>query len=262
MQSRPRRTSSVQPGSARPGRGEKASTLKPPDLAGVALLRDLDEVAVAQLLAESTVQAVRRRAVVFHQGDPSHSAYLVLQGRLDIRVLLSDGTEMTMDVLGPGDLCGIAGLVGNFPRISTAVAARPSRLLQIPTPALRGAVERNPELLMHVTGHLMRRLTRAIQEQVANRTQRVYARVVVKLLTLAEPDEHGERRLPEGLSHQDLASMVGSTRATVTRVLQDLKRRGLLQVDTSTGCFVIAEAEKMSEFAESELLVSEVTIVP
>lgn len=234
------------------------------DIRKLAFFRDLDAEGVERLLGASRVRSLPHRTVIFRQGEESHSAYVVVQGRVGISVLLPDGTEMTIDVLGPGDAFGLAGLASNMPRVSNAQAMRSSKVLQIPTNALQALVDRNPRFLMTVTAHLMRRLTRAIHEQVATSTQRVYARVAIKLLSLAETNEEGECRLPERLSHQALADMVGSTRATVTRVLQDLRRRGLLEIDAETGQFIICEAENLSGLADAGIVLPslEGTILP
>lgn len=216
-------------------------------------------------LDDSVLSTLRDRVVgpgtvIFRQSETSHSAYVVISGQVRITVLCASGSEMTIDVLGPMDTFGIAGLAGDLPRISNATASRSTRLLEIPTDTLRLLVARHPQVFHQMLGQLLRRLGRSIQEHVASGTQRVYARVAVKLLALSE-ERDGERSLPERFSHEELASMVGSTRATVTRVLQDLRRQGILDVEPSSRRLIIREAEKLSAMSDVESSFSDGTIV-
>jgi len=221
----------------------------------LAFLGDLDEASLVWLRPFLQLCDVSPRAVIFRQGDASVAAYIVVSGQIRITVLSSRGTETTLDVLGPGDVFGIAGLAEGMARISNAVAARPTRLLEIPTEALHALMERHPAVFRDLLSSLMRRLSRSIQDQVAAGTQRVYGRVAQKLLALSAGGDStdGERRVPCGLSHEDLASMVGSTRATVTRVLQDMRRQGLLAVDADHRQLIIREADSLSALSEAEL---------
>lgn len=223
-------------------------SVAPERVSGIPFLRGLDGARLAEVLSRLRQREVPRGAVVFSQKEPSRAAYVVLEGQIRISVLSLNGNEMTIDVLNVGDTFGIAGLAGDLPRISTATALCPTALLEIPTETLRELVRRDPEVFSEMLEQLLRRLGRSIQEHVASGTQRVYARVAVKLLTLS--DANG--RVPENLSHQDIASMVGSTRATVTRVLQDLRRRGILDVDPSTRRLIIREMDTLSAMSEMD----------
>lgn len=221
------------------------------DVSDLPLLGALGEESLARLAPCLKRRRISRGTVVFRQGETSTAAFVVLSGAIRINVLSVNGAEMTIDVLGRGDTFGIAGLAGDLPRLSTATATRATELLEIPTATLRSLVQLHPQVFHQMLEQLLRRLGRSIQEHVASGTQRVYARVAVKLLALSE-EEQGQRRLPERLSHQDLASMVGSTRATVTRVLADLRKRGILDVEASTRRLIIREADKLSAMSDVE----------
>ncbi len=229
-------------------------------------LKDVRPEHLQPFLGRMRVRDLPRQACLFRQGEESDPAYLIVSGQVRINVLTSGGAEMTLDVLGPGDACGVAGLAGPFPRISNAVALRPTRVLVVPTAVLRTLMETHPDVFHHLLRQLLRRLARSIQEQVAGGTQRVYARVAQKLLSLSETcgGDGRERALPSGLSHQDLARMVGSTRATVTRVLQEMRRQGILDDDPNRRQIVIREVDRLLEFSEGTDLAeaSENTVFP
>lgn len=222
----------------------------------LAFLKDIDPAELPGIVGRMHQRSLPRRAVIFRQGEPSTHAYIIVSGEVRISVLSANGNEMTLDVLHAGDLFGIAGLVHDLPRVSNAVAARATTVLEIPTAVLSSLMDTHPAIYRDLLEQLLRRLTRSIQEQVSTGTQRVYGRVAAKLLVLAEHDSsHGgdEARLPAGLSHQDLASMIGSTRATVSRILQDMRKQGILDVDSHGRQIVILEASRLAEYTEASM---------
>jgi len=206
-----------------------------------------DEVAEA-LAPHLRLHHVRRRGVIFRQGDPSDPCHILVSGKVKIASTSMSGDEAIIDVLMPGDLFGIAGVVGDLPRVSNATAMEACEVLSLPCAVLKDTVFRYPSAFEKLLHQLIRRLTLSIQQQVIQGTQRVYARLAMKMLTLSRLDD----RLPAGLSHQDLASMIGSTRATVTRILQDMRRQGC--VEERDGAIVVASVEKLLELAGNEAL--------
>lgn len=233
--------------------------LEPDRYKHLAFLKDVDADALVAILSHMRLRKVPRRAVIFQQGEPSETACIVVSGQVRISVLTPGGSEMTLDTLGSGDLFGIAGLANGIPRVSNATATSASTLLEISTDALRRLLDRHPAIYRELLQQLLRRLTRSIQEHVATGTQRVYGRVAAKLLALSAancgPGDAGDdqRRLPEGLSHQELASMIGSTRATVTRILHQMRREGIVDVDAVNRQMVIREVGRLAELSDLDL---------
>lgn len=220
---------------------------------GIVFLREIADGVSDELTATMRRVQVPRGATLFRQGEASTRALVLLEGQVRISVLTTGGTEMTLDVLAPGDTFGIVGLAGDVPYISNATATRRVTVLEIPTPTLRTLVFRHPQVSQAMLVQLLRRLGHSLQEQVTTGTQRVYARVAVKLLTLSAVGQGG-RWLPDRLSHQEIASMVGSTRATVTRVLTDLRQRGIIDIDAGTRRLIIREAEMLSAMCDVDAL--------
>jgi len=238
----------------------------PADCCRLSFLREVEPEHLQPFLGRMQVRDVPRRAFLFRQGEVSDPAFIVVSGQIRISVLTAEGAEMTLDMLGPGDACGVAGLAGAIPRISNAVAVRPSRVLAIPTRVLSTLLAEHACVYHHLLSQLLRRLTRSLQEQATSATQRVYARVAQKLLALSEDCAPGSpaRALPRELSHQDLARMVGSTRATVSRVLKKMRQQGILDEDPTRRHLVIRAVDRLLEFSEGTDLpqTSGLTILP
>lgn len=175
-----------------------------------------------------------KRAMIFDQGDTTRVVYLVKRGRVRIVRLTPDGKEVTVAVLGPGDLFGEETLFEAQPRTTVATCMEESLLCTARADDLFALLSRNPTLALNVAKILNDRLldASATMEDLA------YARVPDRIVHLFQrlATEHGEPaddgiRVGVKLTHADIASLVGSTRETVSLEMANLVRAGRLRND-------------------------------
>lgn len=99
--------------------------------------------------------------VIFREGDdPKGEAFLVHQGKVEIRKLIA-GEERLLNVLKKGELLGELGLFRNAPRSATAIAAEPVTLMVIPANRLDHLVRTNPALAVAMIRDLANRMLAA-----------------------------------------------------------------------------------------------------
>jgi CRP/FNR family transcriptional regulator len=175
-----------------------------------------------------------KRAMVFDQGDSTRVVYLVKRGRVRIARLTPDGKEVTVAVLGPGDLFGEETLFETHPRTTVATCMEESLLCTARAEDLFALLSRNPTLALNVAKILNDRLldASATMEDLA------YARVPDRIVNLFQrlASEHGAPadggiRVDVKLTHADIASLVGSTRETVSLEMANLVRAGRLRTE-------------------------------
>jgi CRP/FNR family transcriptional regulator, cyclic AMP receptor protein len=180
-----------------------------------------------------------KRALVFDQGDPGRLVYLVKRGQVRISRLTADGKEVTVAVLGPGDLFGEETLFEEHPRTTVATCMEESLLCSASADDLFALLSRNPALALNVAKILSDRLgdASATMEDLA------YARVPDRIVHLFErlAVEHGVptaegTRVDVRLTHADIASLIGSTRETVSLEMSNLQKAGRLRSD---GRFIV-----------------------
>ncbi len=121
-----------------------------PELAGVT--RELRDKA----LAGATVLEVAQGNVLLRQGAVSSHAFLVLRGRVVVKREESGRTRITRTAL-PGDQFGEVSALHGTPRMATAIAEEPSRVLRLPADALRVLME-NREMNLIVRSRMTERL--------------------------------------------------------------------------------------------------------
>ncbi|MBV8601799.1 MAG: Crp/Fnr family transcriptional regulator [Candidatus Eremiobacteraeota bacterium] len=169
---------------------------------------------------------------VFDQGDPTRLVYLVKKGKVRISRITPDGKEVTVAILGAGDIFGEETLFEAAERTTVATTLEESLLCTARAEDLFELLSRDPELALNVAKIVHERLTNAS----ATIEDLAYARVPDRLLHLFErlAAEHGVAKadgttIDVRLTHADIASLIGSTRETVTVEIANLVRDGRIR---------------------------------
>jgi CRP/FNR family transcriptional regulator, cyclic AMP receptor protein len=191
------------------------------------LLSDLAPDDVRQLLSIARRRTFEKGEVVFHRDDPAESLHLIVRGRFAARVATQVGDSVLLEVLGPGQAFGELALLLPGERRSATVSA-------LEDGETRSVFRDDFARLQQSHPGVKDVLLRLLAEQVRRTSDRIVeahhvdadTRVRRRLCELAEiyGDSAGDAVVP--LTQDDLASMAGTSRATVNRVLRDEERRG------------------------------------
>lgn len=181
-----------------------------------------------------TIVEFPRRTQIFDQGDPGRVVYFVKRGAVRIARLTEDGKEVTVAVLGPGDLFGEEVLFAPQPRTTIAVAIDDVLLCTAKADDLFHVLRDDPRMALNVAKVLSERLGDA----VSTMEDLAYARISDRLMHLFRrlAGEHGSpvaggSRIDVRLTHADIASLVGSTRETVSHEMTQLVKTGRIRLD-------------------------------
>jgi CRP/FNR family transcriptional regulator, cyclic AMP receptor protein len=192
-----------------------------------------------ELYARARRRRYGRREVVFHEGDIGESAVVVLSGCLAARKTGPDGQAGLIGVLGPGEVAGELTLVEpTVRRTVTVFALEPTEVLIVERGMLAdlgGSTAGGASFLLATLTSRIRRLEEDLALALLGTSE---DRIAVGLAALADVCFAGET--PQrgiAVTQQDLASLTGTSRATVNRVLGGLAdggaiavRRGRIQV--------------------------------
>jgi CRP/FNR family transcriptional regulator, cyclic AMP receptor protein len=194
-----------------------------------ALLTD-EERAVLSDLGRVTVFPAD--AVLCVEGDPATHVFVLLDGWVKIRSVTSDGRELVLALRGQGEVTGeLAGETAGY-RTATMQAIGTVRALIV------GYEKFSSFLDSHVgAGHAYRRMfaTRWNNAETLLRTRSLTSggqRLARLLLDLAARHGTGTDRevhIAMPLTQVELASMIGTSRATVTRALSNWRQRGIIR---------------------------------
>lgn len=197
------------------------------------LLREADARTLDQLVASSIVVSYGNRQRIFDKGDEGDRLLGVLGGQVRIYVMSSEGRELIMNVIMPGELFGEISLIDGKPRSASAVAIGPTDLLHIRRQDFLALLQRNCDLCLKFMAVLCERVrwTSGLLEDAS--LLDLPSRLAKRLLSLAHGigEKQGDGiRIGVKLSQTDLGNMLGVTREAVNKQLREWKRDGLLEV--------------------------------
>jgi CRP/FNR family cyclic AMP-dependent transcriptional regulator len=220
--------------------------------------RDVDDALARSFLAELPAElAGRLRAegeradypagtTVYRAGaDPQ--AALVVAGLLRVFLTSAEGRQVTLRYARPGDVLGIAVLVGG-PASTSVQAVEPSGVFRISARTLTAAARRDPRVSWAIAQELNRHLYEVLDQTAVNAFGSVRQRVAAHLLDLASDRQRPRDRLVARVSQQELADAAGSVREVVARALRDLRVAGI--VATAADSIVILDPARLyAEYA-------------
>lgn len=199
----------------------------------VSLFQNVDAEELERLAALLQPREVRRDTQIVAQDEPGDSMFVIARGRVKVVLFGDNGREVILTLLKAGDFFGEMALVDDLPRSANVVAQEDSTVLILKRDQFVEHVRNSPSTALNIMGELSRRLRRA-DEIIGNlATLDVYGRVAHIMIDLAKQDGvavEGGILIKERPTQQEIASMIGTSRETVSRVLSEFQRRGFLEM--------------------------------
>ncbi|MEQ1602687.1 MAG: Crp/Fnr family transcriptional regulator [Methylophilaceae bacterium] len=190
------------------------------------------EVDELRTVAELTIiKAVRKNTLVISAGDTSSSIYLIIQGKVKVVVTNEEGVELILATLQQGDNFGELSLLDDQPRSANIIALEDSVFTILHKADFFKLMEKNPKIAMAVIKYLCNRVRFLTNTAQSLALLDVYGRVVNLLHDLSTPKENGQWLVSQPLTHQDIASRVGSSREMISQILNELKKGGYVTIE-------------------------------
>ena len=208
------------------------------------LFGDLDEAALAHLADRATKRTYSKGQLVFYQGDPAGSLFVMVEGLVKIFVTSEEGDEMVLVTLQPHDVFGELSLLDGGPRSASAEAVEPTSLLELQRAPFLETLRQTPgitESLMRSMGRVLRRLTEQASDLVFLDLHGRVAKLLVNLAQDRGVQTEKGLELDLQLTQTDLAGLVGGSRQSVNQILRSFENRGYLDMEGRK--MVVKEAE-------------------
>ena len=197
------------------------------------IFESFNPVELGRLLGILEELELPKHHVIFSPGAPSEAIYFIEKGRVRLTRLSPEGKTVILALLGPGELIGEAAWESGE-HDSYAETLEDSRIYQIGREAFQNFIRENPEFglrLIQIIGIRLKQAQARIEDLVF---RQVPSRVARLLLSLAET--HG-KVTPNGirvefpLTHQEIADLVGSSRVTVTQILNKFRSSNWIDIE-------------------------------
>jgi|SRR5690606_973393 len=209
------------------------------------LFRNLDADQLALMTQACHQVNVEKNKFVFHRGDPANGLYVVAVGHIKLAVPAANGQEKVIEFLGPGEAFGEAFMFLDKPYMVEAQALADSLLIWIDKQDIYAAIDRDSSFARRMLAGLSMRLHTLVKDIETVNLQNAMQRIAAYLL--AQPREEGEMRFPFNKSL--IASKLGLTPETLSRLLHQLSEGGVIEVDGKRVRIVDAAALEVRLFS-------------
>src|SRR5262245_29538894 len=203
-----------------------------------------------RLAAVAAVREFGKGEMLFAEGDGSDYLYTIVSGRVKVFKTTPRGTDVILEIFGPGDPVGAVAAYESRAYPATAVALEPTRCLLIPRQEFFRLLELYPSLvrgLLIGLTHRLVELTNRLAELSGGRVEARLARFFLKMAA-----DMGQQR-PEGtfvpllLSRQEIADMIGTTVETSIRIMSRWGKQDLVR--TEKDGFLVVDRRALEEIA-------------
>jgi len=205
----------------------------PKDLRQVVVFENATDDDLNLILQNSITRSIEESSFFFFQGDAAEYMYILTSGQIKLMQSNPNGQQVNLRTIYPWQMFGALGAVraeATYP--ASAQALENSTALAVSSKFLHSMLETRP----YLSFDLMKLMTSYIQEMQARyrelATERVEQRVANALIRLAGQSgikSEKEAGIELSFSRQDVAEMTGSTLYTISRLLSEWERQGIIK---------------------------------
>ncbi|MBV6441334.1 MAG: Crp/Fnr family transcriptional regulator [Haliscomenobacteraceae bacterium CHB4] len=201
-----------------------------------------------QLAAIATFRRAPKFQFIFMPDETADHLYILGKGRVKTGTFSSDGREVIKEILQPEMMFGDLALAGETKRSEFAQALHDEvEYLAIKVDDFQHLMQQNQRLVFACLQHLTQRLQR-VEERLAKLVLKDARERIIEFLVETAGKEGRrvgyETLLKHHLTQQDIANLTGTSRQTVTSVLNDLRKSNLIYFNRNS--ILIRDIEKLA----------------
>src|SRR5215510_4141035 len=174
-----------------------------------------------------------RGEFIYLPGDRAELVYILKQGRVKLSVLSESGKEIAIDIIQPGEIFGEFALVDESLRSNMAQALDDILMWIFPKSSFTHLLSTQPKLALsyiRLVGDRRRRMEKKLSDITSKAVSARVCELLHELSTSASDNEIASSDYLVPLTHHDVASLIGAARQTTTTILNDLERRGIIEL--------------------------------
>lgn len=196
------------------------------------ILAQLGPGELEQLAHATQARRIARFHFVYMPDEPVEYLYFLLKGKIKIGTFSADGREVIKEILQPEQIFGETALSGDSHRTDFAQAMQEDvEILTVRMTEFRLMMQQSSQLMYSCLQHLNQRLVR-VEERLASLVLKDARERIIEFL-IETADREGrkvgyETLVKHQLTQQEIANLTGTSRQTVTSVLNDLRKANLI----------------------------------
>src|SRR3954454_18456243 len=210
-----------------------------------AMVADLGAEEIQRLSNLCHTQHLSNGEALFQKGDAGDALFGVRRGQVRIETGVSDGSRLTLNFMGSGDLFGEVAVIDGQTRTADATAGEASELFVLRREDFLAFLEREPKVAIKIMMLLCQRIRWQSERMEESMLQPLPVRLARRLCALAA-DFGSEVHI----SQEQLGVFVGAARESVNRQLQLWRKDGIL--DLQRGRILLQNMTKLTAVARNE----------
>lgn len=183
---------------------------------------------LSKAVAQRKVRTIKKKQVIYYEGDPISGIYLVLRGKVKTFKLTPDGRELMVGIYTDDQYFGIPSLLLNEPHAETAEAMEDTSICMLPKELMEDLLGRYPEIGRQFIKILSNNLLDREQQLLQLAYFSVRKRLAEVLIRLCK-QEQSDNTLNLKVSRDNLAALAGMATETVSRILSDFKSENIIE---------------------------------
>lgn len=187
---------------------------------------------VPELLSQNRHIVYPKGSVAFDSADTLRYFYFIVRGTIKIsQVNPETSKEQTLNLLTRGDMYDVITLLDRNEHEFLSYALEESEVVEVPIEHVHELLEANPSFRRYFFPYLGKQLRQMEELAVDLSLYDVYNRLIRLIArNIDRAKERPALKLVDTLSHEELASLIGSVRKVVNRNLQKLKTEGIVEL--------------------------------
>jgi CRP-like cAMP-binding protein len=207
--------------------------ISPSDLKQVVVFQNATNADLQLILQNSITRSIEEGGFFFFQGDPAHYLYVLTSGQTKLLQTSASGQQVNLRVIYPWQMFGALGAVrteATYP--ASAQTLEDSTALAIKSEFLHEMITTRPYLsfdLMNLMTAYIQEMQSRYRELATERVEQRVANALIRLAGQAGIKSSKEAGIELSFSRQEVAEMTGSTLYTVSRLLSEWERQGIIE---------------------------------
>ena len=196
----------------------------------------MDLINQNSFLANKSLPIIKRqKRITFFKGDSNFDTknffYFILSGKIKVsQINFETSKEQILYLLSSGDMFDVATLLDGRESEYLIEVLETSEVVEVPLKDIRELVANEPSFQRFFFPYVAKQLRSMEELAVDLSLYDVYQRIIRLFAKFVDENSSSKLKIIENLSHEELASMVGSVRKVVNRALQKLKKDGIIEL--------------------------------
>ncbi|WP_102265001.1 Crp/Fnr family transcriptional regulator [Mesobacillus jeotgali] len=183
--------------------------------------------------ADRTIH-VPKGSYLFQEGMEAEELYLILGGKVQISKVTQDGRELALRICGENDICGELTLFTDAPKyLLSALILEDAKIAAIRKDVIEKEIFHNPKLAFEfmkwMSDHFRKTQTK-FRDLVLNGKKGALFSTLIRMTNSYGVQKDTGILIDLPLTNQELANFCGTSRESTNRILNELKREGIISV--------------------------------